>query len=548
MPRSAAIAAAAVLVGMVGCEDGTVHVVLVRSAVDSARPAPSSTAVLRLVGGGDGGGDEVFRTGVVTGDKIDFGEIPVDHYTQASVELRDSSNGLLAYGRTVEEIRIESSGDATITIPIRRPRLLAVGPAPSRAVGPDDPVAPLESPSTGTVQLDVSGGAMPAIMRTAPGATRITASAGADQFVAAGGAIFRLDTYTDAFVGAAFADVGQPILDLAGSSDGRWLAAGTAGGMFLIQVSAPTPRQFLMGRRVDGVTFTVDADGVSVAVALVDAARSTALCPRASRLVVVRPSEPETAGREIDPGGGVAAVEGSPTRPRLVAAGVCGNRSLLIGLDPDRVVAMNTTVIGPTAVTALADRAWIVGMRQGVVLPVPGTGGAEQYTATGAIPEIIGFDLTSDMGARFDLPELSETMFTRDDDISSISQTTKAKSAAVQGVAVSPTGDQLVLAVTELYSHPPLIIDAGIVVFDVIPPIVLHGSRMLVVSTQTSRVEQVVRTRCKVCMEPTSDMGVGCTAASQWLYANWVCVSPPGLLEPATDLELGGVSALYGAP
>jgi hypothetical protein len=317
----------------------------------------------------------------------------------------------------------------------------------------------------------------------------------------------------------------------------------------LVEVAAPTPRQFLMGRRVDAVTFSIDADGQSVAVALVDASRSTVQCPRASKLVVVRPSEPETAGREIDPGGGVADIAGSPTRPRVTAAGVCGNRSLLIGLDPDRVVAMVTTVTSPTAVTSLNDRSWIAGIRPGVVQPVPGTMGQEQYTATGAIPEIISWDLTTDMGARFDLPELSETMYTRDDDISSISQTTNAKSAAVQGMAVSPTGDQLTMAVTELYNHPPLIINAGILgTFDVIPPIVLHGSRMLVVSTQTSRVEQVVRTRCKVCMEPNSEMGTGCTAAATWLYADWVCVSPPGLLETTTDLELGGLSAIFGAP
>lgn len=519
--------------------------ILVRSAVESARPAPAATAVLRLVGDGE----EVFRTGAIEGDGIDFGEVPVGAYARASVELRDSSNGLVAFGRISEEITVEPDGDSTITIPIRRPRVLAVGPSPSRAIGPDDPVAPLETASTSTVQLDVSGGAMPVIMRTAPGATRITASAGADQYVAVGSAIHRLDTYTDGFVASSFATVGQPILDLAGSADGRWLAAGTATGLHIIEVAAPQPRLFLMGRRVDAVTFTVDQDGAGVVVALIDAARSAVQCPRASRLVVVRASEPETAGREIDPGGGVADVAGSPTRPRLVAAGVCGNRSLLIGLDPDRVVAMDNTVTAPTVTAALGDKAWIVGMRQGVVQPVPGTNGTEQYTAVGANPELIGFDLGTDLGARFDLPELSETMFTRDDDISSISQTTNAKSAAVQGLAVSPTGEQLTLAVTELYNHPPLVIDAGLLgQFDVIPPIVLHGSHMLVVSTQTSRIEQVVRTRCKVCMEPTSDMGVGCTSASSWLYADWVCVSPPGLLEPVTDLELGGLSAIYGAP
>jgi hypothetical protein len=138
-------------------------------------------------------------------------------------------------------------------------------------------------------------------------------------------------------------------------------------------------------------------------------------------------------------------------------------------------------------------------------------------------------------------------MVTRDDSIDSISQTTNAKSAAVQALASSPTGEQLALAVTELYNHPPLVVGSILGDFDVFPPIVLHGSRLLVVSTQTSRIEQIVRTRCKVCMEPTSEMGVGCTSASGWLYASWVCVSPPGLLEPVTDLELGGVSAIFGA-
>lgn len=522
------------------------QVVIVQPAVDSARPAPATTAVLRLL---PDGGDELFRTGTIQDGQIDFGEIPVDAYVRASVELRDMSNGLVGYGRVVEDIGVPADGDVLITIPIRRPRVLAVGPASSRGAGADDVVAPLESPTATTVQLDVSGGAMPAISRAAPGATRVTASAGVDQYVAVGGAIHRLDTYADSFVGAAFADAGAPVLDLAGSADGRWLAAGTANGLVLIDVAAPAPTTFLQGRRVDAVAFTVDGDGQAVAVGLVDAARSALQCARSSRIVVVRPGEPETAGREIDPGGGVADIAGSSTRPRLVAAGPCGNRALLIGLDPDRIVLTETTVTAPTAATSLADRAWIAGIRPGIVQPVPGTGGSELYTAVGAIPEVISFDLAADTTARFDLPQLSETMFTRDDAINSISQTSNAKSAAVQGLAVSPTGDQLVLAVTELYNHPPLRIDAGILgVFDVFPPLVVHGSRLLVVSTQTSRIEQVVRTRCRVCMEPSSEMGTGCTAASDWLYADWVCVTPPGLLEPVTDLELGGVAAVFGAP
>lgn len=534
------------LVVLGGCQDGSVQVVIVQPAVDSARPAPATTAVLRLL---PDGGDELFRTGTIQDGQIDFGEIPVDAYVRASVELRDMSNGLVGYGRVVEDIGVPADGDVLITIPIRRPRVLAVGPAASRGAGADDIIAPLESPTATTVQLDVSGGAMPAISRAAPGATRVTASAGADQYVAVGGAIHRLDTYADSFVGAAFADAGAPVLDLAGSADGRWLAAGTANGLVLIDVAAAAPATFLQGRRVDAVAFSIDGDGQAVAIALVDAARSALQCARASRIVVVRPGEPETAGREIDPGGGIADIAGSSTRPRLVAAGPCGNRALLIGLDPDRIVLTETTVIAPTAATSLADRAWIAGIRPGVVQPVPGTGGSELFTAVGAIPEVVSFDLATDTSARFDLPQLSETMFTRDDAINSISQTSNAKSAAVQGLAVSPTGDQLVLAVTELYNHPPLRIDAGILgVFDVFPPLVVHGSRLLVVSTQTSRIEQVVRTRCRVCMEPSSEMGTGCTAASGWLYADWVCVSPPGLLEPVTDLELGGVAAVYGSP
>ena len=149
MPRRRAIIAAATLAGLGACEDGTVHVVLLRPAVESARPQPAATAVLRLVP--DGAAETVLRTGAVREDRIDFGEIPVDGYIRASVELRDPSNGLVAYGRVYDAVDVEPSGDATITIPIRRPRVLAVGPAPSRAVGPDDPVAPLETASTMTV-------------------------------------------------------------------------------------------------------------------------------------------------------------------------------------------------------------------------------------------------------------------------------------------------------------------------------------------------------------------------------------------------------------
>lgn len=530
-----------------GCQDGSVQVVLVQPAVEEARPAGAATAVLRLL---PEDGAEIFRTGTIEGTAIDFGDLPVDQYKRASVELRDTGNGLVGFGRTVDRIEVGADGDTRITIPIRRPRVLAVGPAASRAANPDDTVAPLETPSTTTVQLDVSGGTMPVITRNAPGATRITATAGADQFVAVGGAIHRLDTYTDAFIDAPFVDVGAAILDLAGSADGRWLAAGTTGGLHIIEVAAPAPALFLSGRRVDAVSFSVDPDGQPVAVALVDAARSAVQCPRPSRVVIVRPGEPETAGRDIDPGGGVADIAGSSTRPRVVAAGACGNRSLLIGLDPDRIIATETSVTAPTAAASLDDRAWIAGIRPGIVQTVPGSPG-EFWTSVGAIPEIITFDLTTDGSARFDLPQLSEAMFTRDDGINSISQTTNAKAAAVQGLAVSPTGDQLVLAVTELYNHPPLVIDVPLFgPVDVFPHIVLHGSRMLVVSTQTQRIEQVIRTRCRVCMLPAAgnEMGVNCSNASDYLYADWACVSPPGLLEPVMDLELGGVAAIFGAP
>jgi hypothetical protein len=529
------------------CQDGSVQVVLVQPAVDSARPEQAATAVLRLL---PEDGVEVFRTGTLQNTVIDFGEIPVDRYRRASVELRDISNGLVGFGRTVDTIEVGADGDTRITIPIRRPRILAVGPAPSRAANPDDPVAPQETASATTVQVDVSGGANPVIARNAPGATRITATAGADQFIAVGGAIHRLDTYTDAFIEAPFVDVGQPVLDLAGSTDGRWLAAGTAGGLHVIEVAAPAPALFLSGRRVDAVTFSVDPDGQAVAIALVDAARSAVQCPRPSRIVVVRPGEPETAGRDIDPGGGVADIAGSSTRPRVVAAGACGNRSLLIGLDGDRIIATETTVTAPTVAASLDDRAWIAGVRPGVVQAVPGSPN-ERWTSVGAIPEIITFDLTTDGASRFDLPQLSEAMFTRDDGINSISQTTNAKSAAVQGLAVSPTGDQLVLAVTELYNHPPLVINVPLFGdVDVFPHIVLHASRLLVVSTQTTRIEQVIRTRCKVCMLPPqgNEMGVGCQSASSYLYADWVCVAPPGQLEPVTEFELGGVAAIFGAP
>lgn len=527
------------------CQDGSVQVVLVQPAVDSARPAQASTAVLRLL---PEDGDELFRTGTTQNTVIDFGEIPVDRYRRASVELRDVSNGLVGFGRTVDSIEVTADGDTRITIPIRRPRILAVGPAASRAANPDDTVAPLETPSSTTVQLDVSGGAEPVIPRTAPGATRITATAGADQFIAVGGAIHRLDTYTDAFIDAPFVDVGAPVLDLAGSADGRWLAVGTAGGMHIVEVAAPAPALYLSGRRVDAVAFSVDADGQAVAIALVDAARSAVQCPKPSRVVVVRPGEPETAGRDIDPGGGVADVAGSSTRPRVVAAGVCGNRSLLIGLDPDRIIATETNVTAPTVAASLDDRAWIAGVRPGVVQPVPGSP-SENWTAVGAIPEILTFDLMNDGASRFDLPQLSEAMFTRDDGINSISQTTNAKNAAVQGLAVSPTGDQLVMAVTELYNHPPLVINVPLFGdVDVFPQIVLHASRLLVVSTQTTRIEQVIRTRCKVCMLPASEMGNGCGAATDYLYADWACVTPPGLLEPVSEFELGGVAAIFGAP
>ncbi|HVV81945.1 MAG TPA: hypothetical protein VHE35_02655 [Kofleriaceae bacterium] len=539
--RLGAVLALPIAIAAGGCPDGTVEVVLVQPTAEDARPVTPARVVVTAER--DDGSEEV-RTATVRDGSFDLGTLPIADYHAVSARLESATGAVLGFGQVDGALAVDDSGTTTVTIPVRRPRSYVAGPAPGATLD-----GPLTAAQGSVVRVDRGGDAVLAESIPLPSPAAITASAGADLFVASGNVILRLDTATDTFDGDPIADLGTAIFDLAGSADGTMLVAGTANGLHVIDLASRAVTTFDVGGRADVVTTGVDPDGATVAVAL----RSPAVtCPGSTMLAIARPADGELAVRMI-PAPGLRDVAGVPGRPLLVGAGFCQNQAVVVDLGADDLDEIGP-VQAPTAAVADRHTGYVVGSTPATLgtLPDPDDSppDSEEYTKVGTHHQLAVVDLDAMSARTIDLPPIALSVFTREDAVGSIAQVVKAKLAVAAAVTLSATGEQLVVTSNSTYRLPSLFVDVLGTPQPVFPPMTVHATHVYGISTQNGAVESTTRVRCHVCERDDDDelngLGASCgTPEYEWLYENWAC-SPIAGGELQGDFEAGSAATLYG--
>ena len=202
--------------------------------------------------------DEVFRTANVRASGgFDIGEMPKNQAGRLEAELRSESGALIGYGRSVELVRFDQGG--TATVPVRRPMLyLGSGSSIFATGGNGNPT------TTGwalrpAVVADLSPDA--ASVSSNP---RLGTSAG--YLVAAAGTIYGLQQAVDVdgrgtgpitlvelrsedhtTAPARPIGVTGDIREAAGSDDGQEIAVATSDGAWLVHVATATTDQLATG-------------------------------------------------------------------------------------------------------------------------------------------------------------------------------------------------------------------------------------------------------------------------------------------------------------
>ncbi len=541
---------------LTGCGQGSVEVVLRLPTAEGALPVDATQIVLRA---DRVDGDPITLTAPIRDGAFELGELPVDDYGGMTVELRGANGGTVGYGRTSAALAVGTDGNQLYEIPVRRPRTYVAGPTPEETI---------DAPETVTrprvLRIDRGGAAIITEMvpLAASQAGAVLASAGPDLFLAAGAMVFRLDSSTDVFDPTPIMTTPAPIVDLTGSPDGAFLVAGAGSTMHLLELATGTVRTVTATGPIGAVTLGRETDGSWAAIALVNAARTSAQCARQSSLLITPLVAAEAGTRTLALGGGVADIAGTTARPFVVAAELCGHRATVVELGPDTITAITPAPVGicsgtakdvlcaPTAVAASADQAWIGGTVPSVIGMQPDPGGPFPYTATGAHHQLATVDLTAAprLARVAELPELQQTL----DPTSSmgfvINRNMKAHVATVAALSVSADGSVLTLSSNSMAKATGLTF--GLTPF--IPAIALHVSYQLSISTQTGAVEASLRTRCVPCENERDDeagfeLGQRCVLSDTYIYPTWACAPNTGG-EPAQDFEGGSSSALFGRP
>lgn len=542
VPRLASLLALPLVLAAAGCPDGTVEVVLVQPSAEAARPERPARVVVTAVK--DDGDPEVRTASVRADGAFDLGTLPIDRYRAVTARLESATGAVLGYGEVAGTLDVTDDGQAEVAIPVRRPRTYVAGPSPGATID-----GPLTAPLAQLLRVDRGGLAPETVKVDLPAAAALTASAGRDLYVAAGGVIRRLDTDTDTFAAEPVADVGMPILDLAGSLDGTMLVAGTGAGLHVIDLTTGSVAVFDVGR-VDVVSTGVDPDGTTVAVGLT---RPALACPAPMTTVVVaRPADGELAVRTIG-APGLRDLVGVPGRPLLVGAGFCQNKAVAIDLAGDALRDLGP-VAAPTAAVADHNRAYVVGSTPAtfgqVEDPDDTVTDFEEFTVTGTHHQLAIVELATQLSRTIELPPIALSVFTREDTVGSIAQVVKAKLAVAPALALSATGEQLVITSNSTYRLPSFFVDVLGLPQPIFPPMTVHASHVYGVSTQTGAVESTTRLRCHVCERDDDDqlngLGTACmTPQYDWLYENWAC-SPTADGELPGDFEVGSAATLYG--
>lgn len=526
---------------LAGCPDGEVEIVLQQPSADDARPGTPARVVVTAE---RTDGREEVRTATVQGGAFDLGTLPIADYSAVSARLESATGAVLGFGQVDGALAVEDSGRTLVTIPVRRPRAYVAGPAPGATID-----GPLTAAQASLLRVDRGGEAVLTGTMPLPAAAALTASAGPDLFVAAGNRVFRLDTALDLFDAEPVADLGTPILDLAGSADGTILVAGTGMGVHVIDLASRAVTTFDIGGRADVVTTGRDRDGATVAVAL----RGPALtCPGNGTLAIVRPADGELAVRMIA-APGLRDVAGVPGRPLLVGAGFCQNKAILVDLGTDALTEVGP-VQAPTAAVADRGRAYVVGATPATFGsledPDDSPADTEEFTRVGTHHQLAIVDLADQTSRTIDLPPIVLSVYTREDDVGSIAQVVKAKLAVAPAISLSATGEQLLITSNSHYRLPSLFVDVLGVPQPVFPPMTVHATHVYGVSTQTGAIESTTRVRCHACERDDDDqlngLGTVCsTPTYTWLYESWAC-SPIAAGEVPGDFEAGSASTLYG--
>lgn len=544
------------------CGQGSIEVVLRLPVDEASRPKEAAQISLRA---DRTSGDPVTLTAPIRDGAFALGELPVDDYTGMTVELRSASGGTVGYGRAALPVEVDPEGRLIYEIPVRRPRAYLAGPTPEETIeAPEVLTRPrLLRIDRGTAEI------MTDVWPLAPGLTgAIVASAGPDLFLAVDAQLFRLDSSTDTFGADPIATLPAGITDLTGSPDGQFLVAAAGTDLVIVDLATGAVRATAAGGPVGAVTLGREPDGTWSAVALVDAARTAAQCPKSSRLVLTPLGAAEAGSRSIDLGGGVADVAGTTTRPFVVAADLCGNRATVIELGPDArtvvsavapspCVPSKNVVCAPTAVAAVADQAWIGGTVPAVeaLQPQAPPGTPFPYTSVGAHHQLVTVDLVGAPAiARIaELPEIQQALETVDGAGFVINRNMKARGAVVSALSVSADGSIVTMSSNSMGKAVGVILSTTFEDVPIVPAIALHMSHQLAVSTQTGALEASLRTKCTSCEnelynEAGFDLGRRCfVIAADYLYPAWNCARHAGG-EPATDFEGGSSSALFGRP
>ena len=543
VPRLAALLALPLALAAAGCPDGTVEVVLIQPTAEDARLSPPARVVITAER--RGGEQEVRSATVRAGGSFDLGTLPIADYVAVSARLESATGAVLGYGQVDGALAIEDDGRTLVTIPVRRPRAYVAGPAPGATID-----GPLTVAQASVLRVDRGGESVTAVPLPLPAPAALTASAGPDLFVAAGSRILRLDTATDSFAPDAIADLATPIFDLAGSADGRMLVAGAGNSVHVIDLASGAITSFDIGGRADVVTTAMDPDGTTVAVAL----RGPALtCPAAATTIaIIRPAGGEQAVRMVA-APGLRDIAGVPGRPLLIGAGFCQHQAVLIDLGPDSLTDVGP-VQAPTAAVADRGRAYVVGATPAtfgtLTDPDDLSPDTEEFTRVGSHHQLAIVDLGARTARTIDLPPISFSVYTREDDVGSIAQVVKAKLAVAPALSLSATGEQLLVTSNSTYRLPSLFVEVLGTPQPVFPPLTVHATHVYGISTQTGAIESSTRVRCHACERDDDDqlngLGTVCmTPQYNWLYEDWAC-SPVTDGEVSGDFEAGSAATLYG--
>ena len=252
------------------------------------------------------------------------------------------------------------------------------------------------------------------------------------------------------------------------------------------------------------------------------------------------------------PAPGLRDITGVPGRPLLIGAGFCQHRAVLVDLADDSLRDLGP-VQSPTTAVADHGRAYVVGATPATLDTVPDPDDIpdddEEFTVVGSHHQLAIIDLAALTARTIDLPPISLSVYTREDEVGSIAQVVAAKLAVAPAASLSATGEQLLLTSNSTYRLPSLFVRVLGTPQPVFPPLTAHATHVYGISTQTGAIVSTTRVRCHVCERDDDDqlngLGTACTTQFSWLYGQWAC-APIADGEIPGDFEAGSAATLYG--